>query len=60
MSPQPPAYVAFEGDRRISAGSLRVVARVARAALGRRGAGSILIFDSNTGRPVDINWRRDR
>ena len=57
MSPQPPAYVAFEGDRRISAGSLRVVARVARAALGRRGAGSILIFDSNTGRPVDINWR---
>jgi len=57
MSPQPPAYVAFEGDRRIGAGSLRAVARVAKIALDRRRAGSILIFDSSTGGPIDIDWR---
>ena len=57
MSPQPPAYVAFEGDRRIGAGSLRAVARAAKTALDRRRVGSILIFDSSTGRPVDIDWR---
>jgi hypothetical protein len=57
MSPQPPAYVAFEGDRRIGAGSLRAVARAAKTALDRRGDGSILIFDSNTGGPIDIDWR---
>jgi hypothetical protein len=57
MSPQPPAYVAFEGDRRIGAGSLRAVARAAKTALDRRRAGSILIFDSSTGGPVDIDWR---
>ena len=57
MSPQPPAYVAFEGDRRIGAGSLRAVARVAKTALDRRRAGSILIFDSSTGGPIDIDWR---
>ena len=57
MSPQPPAYVAFEGDRRIGAGSLRAVARVAKTALDRRRAGSILIFDSSTGGPIDVDWR---
>jgi hypothetical protein len=57
MSLQPPAYVAFEGDRRIGAGSLRAVARAAKVTLDRRSGASILIFDSSTGDPVDIDWR---
>ena len=52
-----PAYVAFEGDRRIGAGSLRAVARAAKVALDRRRGASILIIDSITGGPVDIDWR---
>ena len=57
MGPQPPAYVAFEGDRRIGAGSLRAVARAAKTALDRRRVGAILIFDSSTGGPIGIDWR---
>jgi len=56
MSLPPPAYVAFEGDRRIGAGSLRAVARAAKVALDRRTGASILIIDSITGGPVDIDW----
>jgi len=58
MGLQPPAYVAFEGDRRIGAGSLRAAARAAKVALDRRRGASILIFDSSTGGPVDIDWRK--
>jgi hypothetical protein len=57
MGLQPPAYVAFEGDRRIGAGSFRAVARAAKVALDRRRGASILIFGSSTGGPVDIDWR---
>jgi len=57
MNQYPHAYVAFEGDRRIGAGSLRAVARAAKAALDGRRTGSILIFDSSTGGPIDIDWR---
>jgi uncharacterized protein len=57
MGLQPPAYVAFEGDRRIGAGSLRAVARAAKVAIDRRRGASILIFDSSTGGPIDIDWR---
>jgi hypothetical protein len=58
MSPAAdPAYVAFEGDRRIGSGSLRDVARAAREALDRRRDASILIFESGSGAPVDIDLR---
>jgi len=51
------AYVAFEGDRRIGSGSLRDVARAAREALDRRQDASILIFESGSSAPVDIDLR---
>ena len=50
-----PAYVAFEGDRRIGSGSLRDVARAAREALDRRQDASILVFESRSSAPVDID-----
>lgn len=58
MSPAAdPAYVAFEGDRRIGSGSLRDVARAAREALDRHQDASILVFESGTSAPVDIDLR---
>jgi hypothetical protein len=52
-----PAYVTFEGDRRIGAGSLREVARAAREALDRHQDASVLIFESGSSAPVDIDLR---
>ena len=52
-----PAYVAFEGDRLIGSGSLRDVARAAREALDRRQDASILVFESRSSAPVDIDLR---
>ena len=52
-----PAYVAFEGDRRIGSGSLRDVARAAREALDRRQDASILVFEGGSSAPVDIDLR---
>src|SRR3979411_2451450 len=52
-----PAYVAFEGDRRIGSGRLRDVARAAREALDRRQDASILFFESRSSAPVDIDLR---
>jgi hypothetical protein len=52
-----PAYVAFEGDRRIAAGDLRDVVRVARQTLDRRKDASIQIFDGRTAAPVEIDFR---
>lgn len=51
------AYIAFDGERRIGAGSLREVARAAREALERRKDASILIFDGKTSAVVDIDLR---
>ncbi len=51
------AYVAFDGDRRIGAGSLRDVARAARQALDRDRLASILIFESESSALVDIDLR---
>ncbi len=51
------AYVAFEGDRRIGSGSLRDIARAARETLDRRQDASILIFESGSSAPVDIDLR---
>jgi uncharacterized protein len=58
MSPAAdPAYVAFEGDRRIGSGTLHDVARAAREALDRHQDASILIFESRSSAPVDIDLR---
>lgn len=52
-----PAYVAFNGDRRIGSGSRRDVARAAREELDRHRDASILIFDRQTSAPVDLDLR---
>jgi hypothetical protein len=51
------AYVAFDGDRRIGSGSLHDVARAAREALDQHQDASILIFESGSSAPVDIDLR---
>jgi uncharacterized protein len=50
-------YVAFEGDRRLAAGSLHDVARAAKQLLDQRKEASIFIFDDVTGGPVDLDFR---
>ena len=58
MDPQRDAtYIAFEDDRRIAAGSLGEVARAVKDVLNRGKEASILIFNSVTGGPVDIDFR---
>jgi hypothetical protein len=57
MNPAAAAYIAFEGDRRIGSGSLRDVARAAREALDRRQDTSILVFESHSSAPVEIDLR---
>jgi hypothetical protein len=50
-------YIAFEGDRRIAAGDLRLVARAAKEVLDRRKDAAILVFDGVTSGPVEIDFR---
>jgi hypothetical protein len=58
MNPAPdPAYVAFDGDRRIGSGSLRDVARAAREALDRSHDASILVFEGGSSTLVDLDLR---
>lgn len=57
MTAADPAYVAFDGDRRIGSGSLRDVARAARDALDRHSHASILVFDAQTSSLVDLDLR---
>jgi hypothetical protein len=52
-----PAYIAFDGDRRIGSGSLRDVARAGREALDRHRDASILVFDSGSSAVVDLDLR---
>ena len=52
-----PAYVAFEGERRIAAGDLGEIARAAMALLDKRKDASILIFDGTTSGFIDIDFR---
>ncbi len=51
------AYIAFDRDRCIASGDLRDVARAAKATLERRKDASILVFDGQTGGPVEIDFR---
>jgi len=57
MTMKPPPCIAFEGDRRIAAGSLPDVARAAKNLLDRRKEASILIFDGATGGPIELDFR---
>ncbi len=58
MNPPPgPAAIAFEGDRRIAAGDLREVARAAKATLDRHSDTTVLVFDSGTSAPIDLDFR---
>ena len=58
MNPGPePAYIAFDGERRIASGDLGDVARAAKQTLDRRKDASVLIFDGQTSSPVDLDFR---
>jgi uncharacterized protein len=52
-----PAFIAFDGDRRIAAGDLREVARAAKQTLDRHSDISVLIFDGVTSQAVDLDFR---
>jgi hypothetical protein len=49
-------YIAFDGDRCIASGDLRIVARAAKDALDRRKDAAVLVFNSSSG-PVEIDFR---
>jgi uncharacterized protein len=51
------SYTAFDGDRCFASGDLRDVARAAKQALDRDKDASILVFDSQTSGPIDIDFR---
>lgn len=48
---------AFEGDRLIASGEVRDVALKAKEVLDREEHGRVLIFDDDTSRPVEIDFR---
>jgi uncharacterized protein len=52
-----PAFIAFDGDRRIAAGNLRQVARAAKQALDRDSDIAVLIFNGITSHAVDLDFR---
>ena len=56
-SPSDPAFIAFDGDRRIAAGNLREVARAAKQTLDGRKEASVLIFDGSSSNAVDLDFR---
>jgi hypothetical protein len=56
-TPSDPAFIAFDGDRRIAAGDLREVARAAKQVLDRDSDISVLIFDGATSNAVDLDFR---
>jgi hypothetical protein len=49
--------IAFEGERQIASGPLAYVAIAVKQALDRGAADAVLIFDAETGRPVEIDVR---
>ena len=50
---------AFEGPRRIASGTLLEVAEPTKAAIDRRGADAVLIFDDATGHQLEVDFRGD-
>ncbi len=49
--------IAFDGPRRVAAGPLGAVALAAKAAIDANEAAQILIFDSTTSEPVEVDLR---
>lgn len=52
-----PAFIAFEGDRRLAAGLLVDVALAARKRVSQTGHRPIIVFDAATGQQVDLDLR---
>jgi hypothetical protein len=52
-----PAFIAFDGDRKIAAGDLPEVARAAKHSLDRHKEASVLIFDGVSSNAVDLDFR---
>ena len=50
-------YTAFAGDRRIAGGTLESVLRATWRRLRTRGMDSVLVFEDETGRQVDFDFR---
>ena len=50
-------YTAFEGDRRIAAGTLLEVALVVKGIIGGGGLGTVLVFDDRNGKVIDLDLR---
>jgi hypothetical protein len=53
----PTTYSAFAGDRLVAAGTLEQMLRRAKAFLDRGGEGGVLVFEDQTGRQVDFDFR---
>ena len=50
-------FIAFDGETRIAAGSLPAVVERCKALLDVRPDAAPTVYDDNTGRPVDIDYR---
>ena len=57
MSEVSGSCIAFEGTRRIAAGALIDVALEAKAVLDRGTREPVLIFDEETSRPIEVDFR---
>ena len=53
------AFVAFAGGARIASGALADAALAAKRAMAHGAAGPVLVFDSQSGRVVDLDLRGD-
>ncbi|WP_243040492.1 DUF2239 family protein [Dyella sedimenti] len=54
---QTPTCTAFDGHRRIGSGSLAQVALAAKRALDQGAQGPVLVFDDESGRPLEVDLR---
>jgi uncharacterized protein len=50
-------FTGFEGGRRVAGGALRDIVPAMKAVIDRGGDAPVLIFDDETGRVVDIDYR---
>ncbi len=57
MTESPYDYIAFEGSKRIAAGTLQQVALKAKHAIDTRPHARILVFDQATGESIDFDHR---
>ncbi|AXE97158.1 DUF2239 family protein [Paraburkholderia hospita] len=57
MTTHPVSCTAFEGVRRLASGALKDVALAVKAAAERDGGASVLIFDDQTSRPIELDLR---